>query len=119
MQCVIKSENVQGVDLIAFVKGNRTAQGEQRHVSFRLHGAAFADDPVADDFSLGDMTPLADDEPIPTAVLLSPDAKKTRAWRKERNPAKRESMRLAARANQAALWCDGKNLLTYTGPSRC
>ncbi len=118
MACTIKTENVKGSDLAAFVKGNRTAQGEQRHVSFRLHGAAFADDPVEDDFSLGDATPLADDEPTPTVVMLSPDAKKTRAWRNERNPAKRESMRLVARAEQAALWCDGKNLLTYSGPTK-
>ena len=121
MQCVIKSENVQGVDLIAFVKGNRTAQGEQRHVSFRLHGAAFADDPVADDFSLGDMTPLADDEPIPTAVLLSPDAKKTRAWRKERNPglSVTAAMRLAGTSQPSGpMAATVQNLLTYTGPSK-
>ena len=118
MQCTIKSENVKGSDLAAFVKGNRTAQGEQRHVSFRLHGAAFADDPVEDDFSLGDATPIPDDEPTPTAVVLSPEVKKSRSWRKERNPAKRETLRIAARAEQARLWCDGKNLLTYAGPTK-
>ena len=118
MQCVIKSENVQGVDLIAFVKGNRTAQGEQRHVSWVNKGAAFADGPAEDDFSLGDATPLADDEPKPTAVVLCSEVKQSRAWRKERNPAKRERMRLDARAEQARLWCDGKNLLTYSGPTK-
>ena len=37
MQCTIKSENVKGSDLVAFVKGNtlpRTVEGEQSHVSF-------------------------------------------------------------------------------------
>ena len=118
MHCTIKSENVKGSDLAAFVKGNRTAQGEQRHVSFRLHGAAFADDRVEDDFSLGDATPIPDDEPTPTAVVLSPEVKKSRSWRKERNPAKRETLRIAARAEQARLWCDGKTILTYTGPTK-
>ena len=118
MQCTIKSENVKGADLVAFVNGTRTALGEQRHVSLRLHGAAFALEPVEDDFSLGDATPLADDEPKPTAVVLCSEVKQSRAWRKERNPAKRERMRLAARAEQARRWCDGKNLLTYSGPTK-
>ena len=118
MQCTVKTENVKGGDLVAFVKGNRTAQGEQRHVSFRLHGAAFVEGPVEDDFSLGDATPLAEDEPTPTAVVLSPQAKKSRAWRKIKNPKKRERARLIARAEQTSLWCDGKNLITYTGPTK-
>ena len=118
MQCTIKSENVKGSDLIAFVKGNRTAQGEQRHVSWVNKGAAFAQGPVEDDFSLGDATPIPDDEPRPTEVVLSSWARQSRSWRKERNPAQRESMRLAARAEQAGLWCDGKNLITYCGPTR-
>ena len=118
MQCTIKSENVKGVDLVAFVNGNRTAQGEQRHVSFRLHGAAFAEGPVEDDFSLGDSTPIPDDEPTPTEVVLSSWARNSRSWRKIKNPKKRERARIIARAEQAGLWCDGKNLITYTGPTK-
>ena len=118
LECTIKSENVKGSDLASFVQGNRTAQGEQRHVSFRLLGAAFADDPVQDDFSLGDATPIPDDEPTPTAVILCSEVKQSRAWRKERNPKQREAMRIIARANQARLWCEGKNIITYAGPTK-
>ena len=118
MQCTIKSETVKGSDLVAFVKGNRTAQGEQRHVSFRLHGAAFADDPVEDDFSLGDAIPIPDDEPTPTEVVLCSEVKQSRSWRKEPNPEKRESLRIIARADQARLWTEGKNIITYTGPTK-
>ena len=118
MQCTIKSENVKGSDLASFVKGNRTAQGEQRHVSFRLIGAAFADDPVEDDFSLGDRTPIPDDEPTPTEVVLSSEVKQSRSWRKERNAKTREALRFIARAEQARLWCEGKNILTFTGPTK-
>ena len=85
---------------------------------FRLHGAAFADDPVEDDFSLGDATPIPDDEPKPTEVVLGSEVRKSRAWRDERDPKKREHMRVMARADQMRLWCDGKNILTYTGPSK-
>ena len=118
MQCTIKSENVKGRDLASFVKGNRTAQGEQRHVSFRLIGAAFAGDPVEDDFSLGDRTPIPDDEPTPTEVVLSSEVKQSRSWRKERNAKTREALRFIARAEQARLWCEGKNILTFTGPTK-
>ena len=116
MYCTVKSENVKGVDLVAFVRGNRTAQGEQRHVSFRLLGAAFADDPPEDDFSLGDATPIPEDEPTPTAVVLCSEVKQSRAWRDEPNPSRRESMRIGARAEQARLWTAGKNIITYAGP---
>ena len=116
LQCTIKSENIKGVDLVAFVKGNRTAQGEQRHVSWVNKGAAFAQGPVEDDFSLGDSRPIPDDEPTPTEVVLSPQAKQSRSWRKERNPEERERLRIAARAEQAQLWCEGKNIITYFGP---
>ena len=121
MDCTIKSETVKGADLVAFVKGNslpRTVEGEQSHVSFRLHGAAFADDPIEDDFSLGDATPIPDDEPTPTEVVLGSEVRKSRAWRKIKNPQKRERRRILARAEQAQLWCDGKNLITYTGPTK-
>ena len=118
MQCTIKSESIKGADLVAFVNGNRTAQGEQRHVSWVNKGAAFAQSPVEDDFSLGDSRPIPDDEPTPTEVVLSPQAKQSRSWRKEVNPAKRERLRIAARAEQAQLWCDGKNLITYIGPTK-
>ena len=116
MYCTIKSENVKGSDLVAFVNGNRTAQGEQRHVSFRLHGAAFADDPVEDDFSLGDATPIPDDEPTPTEVVLGSEVKQSRAWRKEPNQPRRETLRIIARTEQARLWTEGKNIITYAGP---
>ena len=118
MQCTVKSENVAGSDLLAFASGNRTAQGEQRHVAFRLFGPAFAKVPIDDDFSLGDATPIPDDEPTPTAVYLSKPTRESRAWRYEHNPAARESMRLDARADQARKWCDGKNLITHKGPVR-
>ena len=118
MQCVIRTENIKGVDLIAFVQGNRTAQGEQRHVSWVNKGVAFADDPVEDDFSLGDSHPIPDDEPTPTLVVLCSEVQESRAWRKERNPKKREELRIIARANQARLWCEGKNILTYTGSTK-
>ena len=121
MQCTIKSENIKGSDLVAFVRRNtkpRTAQGEQRHVSFRLHGAAFAEDPVEDDFSLGDGTPIPADQPMPTEVVLSTQVRKSRSWRKVKNPQKRERRRIAARAEQAQRWCEGKNILTYTGPTK-
>ena len=118
MQCVIRTENIKGVDLIAFVQGNRTAQGEQRHVSWVNKGAAFADDPVEDDFSLGDSHPIPDEEPTPTLVVLCSEVQESRSWRKEPNAALRELLRIAARANQARLWCEGKNILTYTGPTK-
>ena len=116
MDCTIKSENVKGVDLVAFVNGNRTAQGERRHVSWVNKGAAFADDPVEDDFSLGDVTPIPDGDPIPTQIILCSEVKQSRAWRKERTQPLRESLRISARADQARLWTVGKNILTYSGP---
>ena len=118
MQCTIKSENVKGSDLVAFVKGNRTAQGEQRHVSWVNKGAAFADDPVQDDFSLGDATPIPDGAPTPTEIILCSEVKESRSWRKEPDAKIRETLRIAARANQARLWCEGKNIITYAGPKK-
>ena len=118
LDCTIKSENVKGSDLASFVKGSRTAQGEQRHVSFRLHGAAFADDPVEDDFSLGDATPIPEGEPTPTEIFLCSEVKESRSWRSEPDAAIRERLRIIARGHQARLWCEGKNILTYTGPTK-
>ena len=119
MHCTIKSENVKGSDLAAFVKGNRTIEGEeQRHVSFRLIGAAFMDTPVQDDFSLGDSTPIPDDEPTPSAVFLCSEVKESRSWRKEPDARKRDELRIIARAEQMRRWCEGKTILTYAGPTK-
>ena len=118
MQCTVKSENVKGGDLAAFVKGSRTVLGEQRHVSFRLHGAAFMDTPVEDDFSLGDSTPIPEDEPTPTAIVLCSEVKESRSWRKEPDARKRDELRIIARAEQMRRWCEGKTILTYAGPTK-
>ena len=45
--------------------------------------------------------PIPDDEPTSTVVVLSPEVKKSRSWRKERNAKKREELRFIARAEQA------------------
>ena len=107
---------------MAFVQRNtkpRTAQGERRHVSFRLHGAAFAEDPADDDFSLGDGTPIPDDEPTPTKVVLSPQVRKSRAWRKIKNPQKRErKSELQHVLNRLSCGAMVRTVLTYTGPTK-
>ena len=105
--------------LASFVKGNRTAQGEQRHVSFRLIGAAFADDPVEDDFSLGDRTPIPDDEPTPTEVVLSSEVKQSRSWRKERNAKTREALRFIARRNRRGYGVRARISSPSPGQPRC
>lgn len=119
MQCGYESGPVSGVDLAAFVGSTRTAQGERRHVSWRLHGDAFALAPREDDFAFGPGRPLPDGESPPAKPEVSDAVVKSRTrWRKAIAPRTRQTMREGERAMQAMAWCAGKNLITYTGPPK-
>ena len=120
MQCLFgQNAVVTGVDLAAFIGGNRTAQGERRHVSWRLHGDAFATPPREDDFAFGPGRPLPDNESPPAQPEVSDAVVKSRTkWRKVIAPRLRQTMREGERAEQAMTWCAGKTLITHTGPPK-
>ena len=119
VQCVIKVEEVHGVDLAAFCGRTRTALGERRHISWILHGDTFATPTREDDFALGPGRPLPDGETPPAKPQVSDAVSKSRArWRKVIAPRTRQTMREGERATQALAWCAGKNLITYCGPPK-